>query len=355
MPDIHDEPNITAVTLFCNPPDLRPDQPPTNFGDYELLGELGRGGMGVVFRARERELNRLVAIKMLLPGSLANESDLQRFRVEAEAAARLQHPNIVSVHRVGELNGRHYYSMDYVAGQTLTQRLANGPLPGRVAARYLIAIARGIQHAHEHGILHRDLKPANILLDADDQPRVTDFGLAKQFNVDCGNTRTGAVLGTPSYMSPEQAAGRRDVGPACDIYGLGALLYELLTARPPFRAETPFDTLLQVMDREPVPPRLLNPKIDHDLEKICLKCLSKQPSERYASAEALALDLERFLDGEPIQARSLNVMDRLAHVLCRSQFDQEFRGYGNLLLFFAVIVFAVHATKQVCLIYRCRR
>ena len=268
------------------------------------------------------------------------------FRVEAGAAARLSHPNIVAVHRVGQLEGRHYYSMEYVEGPTLAQRLVNGPLPGRVAARYLSAVARAIHHAHENGILHRDLKPGNILIDADDQPRVTDFGLAKKFTADRGQTRTGAILGTPSYMAPEQAAGRKDIGPACDIYSLGALLYELLTGRPPFRAETPLDTLLQVIDREPAPPRLLNPKIDRDLETICLKCLSKQPRDRYATAQDLALDLERYLSGESIRARSFNVMDRLARVLQRSQFDLEFRQYGNMLLWFAVIVFLTHVVKH---------
>jgi tRNA A-37 threonylcarbamoyl transferase component Bud32 len=345
-PDTHDEPTLSQVTLPYFAPGDRGDAPPARFGEYELLGEIGRGGMGVVFKAREPELNRIVALKMILPGSLPDESELQRFRVEATAAARLQHPNIVAVHRVGELEGRHFYSMEYVEGLTLTQRLAQGPLPGRVAARYLAAVARAIHHAHEHGILHRDLKPGNILLDAADQPRVTDFGLAKQFTAAEGHTRTGSVLGTPSYMAPEQAAGRKDLGPACDVYGLGALLYELLTGRPPFRAETPLDTLLQVMDREPAPPRLLNPKVDRDLETICLKCLSKEPRDRYASALELALDLERFLLGESIYARSFNVMDRLARVLQRSQFDQEFREYGNLLLWFAAIVFSTHLLKH---------
>jgi serine/threonine protein kinase len=341
MTNAHEQTTLPAFKA-----DARPDAPPTSFGDYELLGELGRGGMGVVFRALERKLDRCVALKMILPGSLADETELERFRVEAGAAARLKHPNIVAVHRVGELDGRHYYSMEFVDGPTLAQRLADGPLPSRVAARYLAAIARAIHHAHENGILHRDLKPGNILIDTNDQPRVTDFGLAKQLTADRGQTHTGTVLGTPSYMAPEQAAGCKDLGPACDIYGLGALLYELLTGRPPFRAETPLDTLLQVIDREPAPPRLLNPKIDRDLETICLKCLSKAPGDRYATAQALALDLERFLQGESIHARSFNVVDRLARALQRSQFDQEFRGYGNMLLWFAAIVFVVHILKH---------
>ncbi|HEY7309160.1 MAG TPA: serine/threonine-protein kinase [Gemmataceae bacterium] len=315
------------------------------FGEYELLGEIGRGGMGVVFKAREPGLNRLVAIKMVLPGALSDDSELQRFHTEAAAAAKLQHPHIVAVHRVGQLGDRHFFTMDYIDGPSLTQRLAKGPLPGRIAARYVAAVARAIHHAHQNGVLHRDLKPANILLDAADNPHVTDFGLAKHFTTDSGQTRTGAILGTPSYMAPEQASGSKDIGPACDVYGLGALLYELLTARPPFRGETPLDTLQQVLEIEPAPPRLLNPKVDRDLETICLKCLAKEPRQRYATAQQVADDLERYLDGDSIRARSLNVLDRLARTLERSQHDVEFAAYGTLLYWFALIVAAVHLVK----------
>ena len=193
-------------------------------GDYELLYEIGRGGMGVVYKARDLKLNRFVAVKMILPGAIPDENDLQRFHTEASAAACLRHPNIVSVHQVGVEDGRCYYCMDLIEGPSLAKRLAGGPLPGRVAARYLVGVARGIEHAHQRGILHRDLKPANILLDADDQPHVADFGLAKQMTADDrGQTRTGSILGTPSYMSPEQATGVKEIGPACDVYGLGAL------------------------------------------------------------------------------------------------------------------------------------
>ncbi len=237
---------------------LPPCEPaPQRFGDYELLGEVGRGGMGVVYKAREAGLDRVVAVKMLLPGAVPDGEELQRFRTEAAAAARLQHPHIVAVHRVGEVGGRHFYSMDFIDGVSLTQRLAEGPLPGRTAARYAAVVARALHHAHQHGILHRDIKPGNVLLDADDRPHVTDFGLAKQYTSDSGQTRTGSVLGTPSYMAPEQALGRKDLGPACDVYGVGAMLYELLTGRPPFKAETPLDTLSQVIEVEPVPPRWL--------------------------------------------------------------------------------------------------
>jgi hypothetical protein len=313
------------------------------FGDYELLRELGRGGMGVVYQARQKSLDRVIALKMILPGPVANAEDLQRFRVEAEATARLHHANIVTVHEVGEENGQHYYTMDFINGPSLGQRLQAGLLPGRVAARYALTIARAVQHAHRHGILHRDLKPSNILLDEDDQPHITDFGLAKRLGGDSSQTRTGAVMGTPSYMAPEQAAGRnRELTAACDVYGIGAILYELLTGRPPFRSETPLDTLKCVLEQEPAPPRLLNPKIDHDLETICLKCLEKEPRGRYESAEALADDLERYLAGEEISARSFNVLDRLTRTLARSHHDVQFRSWGNMLLIFALVVFITH-------------
>jgi hypothetical protein len=333
-------PTVASPTVLLSPeggPVVAPGAAP--FGDYELLGEIGRGGMGVVFKARDRGLDRVVAIKMILPNALPGPAELQRFHTEAAAAARLQHPNIVAVHRVGVIDGRPFYSMDYIDGPSLAQRLVNGPLPGRTAARYLAPVARAIHYAHRQGILHRDLKPGNILLDSADQPHVADFGLAKQLTTESGQTRTGAVMGTPSYMAPEQAAGRKDVGPAADVYGLGALLYELITARPPFQAESPLETLVQVVEREPAPPRLLNPSIDRDLETICLKCLSKDPRQRYASAEEMAQDLERYLNGETIRARSLNVMDRLARTLERDLIGGEFHSYAAMLLLFAAVIF----------------
>ncbi|HWY88168.1 MAG TPA: serine/threonine-protein kinase, partial [Gemmataceae bacterium] len=208
------------------------------FGDYELLVEVARGGMGVVYRARQMALNRTVALKMILAGKLADADELQRFRTEAEAAARLSHPNIVAVHEVGEIQGQHYFSVDFIEGTSLAQRLVGGPLPGRDAARYVRQIARAVYYAHRQGILHRDLKPSNIMVDGEDEPRITDFGLAKRLgNEDSGQTRTGAILGTPSYMAPEQAGGKnREIGPAVDIYSLGAILYEILVGRPPFKA-----------------------------------------------------------------------------------------------------------------------
>jgi serine/threonine protein kinase len=339
---------LTTVTYPPHPTPAPLAAAERAFGDYELLEELGRGGMGVVYKARQRALDRLVALKMILPGPLSAAEDLQRFRTEAEATARLHHRNIVAIHEVGEINGQHFYSMDFIDGPSLSKRLGNGPLAGRVAARFLQTIARAIQHAHSQGILHRDLKPSNILLDGDDEPHVTDFGLAKRLGADSSKTRTGAVMGTPSYMSPEQAAGRtKELGPACDIYGLGAVLYELVTGRPPFRSDTPLDTLKHVIEREPAPPRLLNPKVDRDLETICLKCLEKDPGRRYASAAALADDLGRYLNGEAISVRSFNVLDRLTRTLDRSQYDVEFGSWGTMLLWFGLIVVLGHCATFV--------
>jgi serine/threonine protein kinase len=323
------------------PPDI--DTPLRQFGDYELLEEVARGGMGVVYKARQKSLNRIVALKMILPGRLANPEDLKRFRTEAEATARLHHPNIVTVHEVDEFDGLHFYSMDFINGPSLSHLASQQPLAARTAARYVMIVARAIHHAHTHGILHRDLKPSNILLDEQDEPHITDFGLAKKIGGDSSQTRSGAVMGTPSYMAPEQASGKiRELGPACDIYGLGAMLYELLTARPPFRSDTPVDTLMHVLEKDPAPPRMLNPKVERDLETICLKCLEKDPQRRYASAQDLADDLNRFLQGDSITARSSNILDRLVRTLDRSGHAAEFRSWGNMLLMFGVVVLLGH-------------
>ncbi len=315
------------------------------FADYELLHEVARGGMGIVYRARQVSLDRIVALKMILAGRLATDEDLQRFRTEAEAAGRLQHPNIVKVYEVGEAEGQHFFSMEFVEGKSLAQLVQDGgPLPGRNAARYVRLIARAMHHAHRQGILHRDLKPSNILIDAEDEPRVTDFGLAKRLGGDSEKTRTGMILGTPSYMSPEQAAGNiRDLGPACDIYGLGAILYDLLTGRPPFQADSPLETVRQVLDHDPVPPQLLNPNVDAVVDTICLKCLEKDPFRRYATADVLAEDLQRYLNDEPITARSFNVFDRLARTLDRSRHDIAFHTWSTMVLLIAAIIFVAHA------------
>ncbi len=305
---------------------------------YAFVRELGRGGMGVVYEARQTDLSRTVALKVLLAGSHADGSDRARFRVEAEAAARVQHPNVVQTYAVGEHGGLPYLAIEYCPGGSLADRLDGTPWPGRAAAALVLPLARAMQAAHDKGVVHRDLKPANVLFAADGTPKVADFGLAKRLDASA-RTGTGAVLGTPSYMAPEQASGTREIGPPADVYALGAILYELLTGRPPFKAPTPLETVLQVLEREPVPPQLLNAAVDRDLQTVCLKCLEKDPKRRYASAAALADDLQRYLDGAAVSARSYNVLDRLSRALTHSQYDVEFRAQSNLVLAFAAIVF----------------
>ncbi len=281
-------------------------------GGYEVQSELGRGGMGVVYAARHLRLNRTVALKMLLAGPYAGPEELARFLREAQAVACLRHPNVVPLYEVGDVDGRPYFTMELVEGGSLAHKLADSPLPAREAAALVATVAEAVQAAHQSGIVHRDLKPANVLLTADGRPKVTDFGLARRLERDGQLTFSGAPMGTPSYMSPEQARGDNSaIGPSTDVYALGAILYECLTGRRPFQAETSTATLQQVLVNEPVPPTRLNPRVPRDLETICLKCLGKEPLQRYSSAQAVADDLHRFGRGEPILARPLGRLTRL--------------------------------------------
>jgi len=282
-----------------------------DFGDYELLEQIGRGGQGVVFRARQKSLNRTVALKVISLGQWASKAHLKRFRLEAEAAARLEHPGIVPIHEVGERDGSCYFSMKFIEGGQLDEVVKRTPMLIRHAAELIVKVACTVHYAHEHGILHRDIKPGNILLDAKGEPHLTDFGLARLVESESSVTQTLDVLGTPSYMAPEQAVGNNAaVSSATDVYGLGGVLYQLLTGQPPFAGGATYETIKLLLDTEPKQPRLLNPKIDRDLSTICLKCLEKDPKRRYTSALALAEDVERWLKHEPIQARHTGVFAR---------------------------------------------
>jgi serine/threonine-protein kinase len=280
---------------------------------YRVEAVLGRGGMGIVYKARHLRLNRTVALKMLLVGPYARPQELERFQYEAEAVAALRHANVVQLYDVGDLDGRPYFTMEMVEGSSLQAKVAGTPQPAAWAAALTATLAGAVHHAHEGGIVHRDLKPANVLLTADGTPKVTDFGLARRLEDEKGVTLSGVPVGTPSYMAPEQARGDKNaIGPSTDVYALGAILYELLTGRPPFRADTPTATLHQVVGEEPAPPTRLNSRVPRDLETICLKCLQKEPAHRYGSAAALTDDLRRFERGEPISARPPRALERAA-------------------------------------------
>jgi hypothetical protein len=303
-------PEIEPLVLPAGPERMAPGRLP-HVNGYELLEELGRGGMGVVFRARHLRLNRLVALKVILAGAFASPAELRRFRAEAEAAAQLDHPHIVPLYEAGEQDGLPYFSMKLVEGTRLSAHVRRLSREPRTAVPLLVSVARAIHHAHQRGVIHRDLKPANILIDASGEPHVTDFGLARRVGADARATQSGAVVGTPSYMAPEQAAGgAKSLTTAADIYSLGAILYELAAGRPPFCADTAVATMRRVCDEQPPSLRQLNPEVDRDLETICLKCLCKQPEGRYGSAALLADDLECWLRDEPIAARPRSPLQR---------------------------------------------
>ena len=332
------EAKLDVLLPSSSGPDAGPAAPrpwtaqPPHLSGYEVQDELGRGGMGVVYRAWDQRLHRPVAIKMLLAGDFARPDERERFEREAEAAAGLRHANIVQVYHVGDLEGRPYFMMEFVEGGSLAERLAVAPLAAGQAAALLATLAEAVQAAHDRGIVHRDLKPGNVLLTADGTPKIADFGLARRLDDRAGLTRSGIPLGTPNYMAPEQALGlTHSIGPAADVYALGAILYEALTGRPPFRADTTAETLRQVVEQEPTPPSRWNAKVPRDLEVICLKCLRKEPHRRYPSAAALAEDLRRFERGERITARPSGPLERSVRWLGRRRVQVAALALGTLL------------------------
>jgi tRNA A-37 threonylcarbamoyl transferase component Bud32 len=337
----------TAPLDASGGPAVAPPDGARRFGDYELQEEVARGGMGVVYKARDVRLNRVVALKMILRGELASPDEVRRFlQVEAQAAGRLDHPHIVPIYEIGEYQGQHYFAMKFVEGGSLAQQVPRFTADRRAAARLLATVARAVHHAHERGILHRDLKPGNVLIDTRGGPHVTDFGLARPIEGGAGLTQSGAVVGTPAYMAPEQARAAKDLTTAVDVYSLGAVLYELLTGRPPFRAATALDTLLQVLEREPPRPSALASHLDRDLETVCLKCLEKDPRRRYPSAAALADDLERWLNGEPIRARPAGPWERARKWAKRRPAAAALVAVSALALLALLALLWVHVARQ---------
>ena len=327
---------------------------PAGFADYEHLTEIGRGGMGVVYQAHQRSLNRDVALKMMVRGVFASPDDLRRFRTEAESAAKLTHPHIVSVYEVGEQAGLPYFSMQLIDGETLAERISRNPLAPREAAALLIPVCRAISYAHRSGVLHRDMKPSNILMDRSGHPYVSDFGLARIVEkaqglqpLGLGHTRSGAILGTPGYMAPEQAVGDpSQIGPATDIYSLGAVLFAMLTGRPPFQCASPADAVIMALEHEPPPPRMLNPAIDVDLEMIVLKALQKPADLRYSTADELADDLQAFLNHEPIQARSSRLADVLSRAFRPTHHAGILRNWGLLWMWHSLVLLVLCLTTN---------
>ncbi len=315
---------------------------PITIGDYELHEELGRGGMGVVFRATQISLEREVAVKMILRGRLASPADLERFLAEAAATASLQHPNIVPVFDVGDFDGRPFFSMQLIRGTTLAERLADGPIDERLAAEIVMASARAIDFAHSKGVVHRDLKPSNILIDESGKPHVTDFWLAKQGTRERSLTRSGMVLGTPAYMSPEQAAGTRTaIGPASDVYSLGCILYHALTGRPPLVADSPVEMMMKVIEQDPLPPRALRPSVDRDLEMIVIRCLQKPVDLRYETAAELAEDLSAFLNDEYVSARSGRFGQVVSRLFRETHHASVLENWGILWMWHSLVLLLV--------------
>lgn len=323
---------------------------PMDFGDFRLEQEIGRGGMGIVFRARQISLDREVALKMILKGEFANDEDRRRFRTEAEAAARITHPNIVSITEFGEQDGFDYFCMEFIRGGTLADKLAKGPLPQRDAAKIVEQVARAIATAHRNGIVHRDIKPSNILIGTSGTPYIADFGLAKKQTHSIADSRSHSILGTPAYMAPEQVAKvRGEPGPKSDIYSLGAMLYHMLTGRAPFQAASPVDVMLMVLDEDPVPVRVLNRKVDRDLEMIVMRCLQKPQDLRYESAERLADDLEAYLQGEPIAAREGRLGHVIANMFRETHHASVLENWGVLWMWHSLVLFLACLATNVLL------
>jgi eukaryotic-like serine/threonine-protein kinase len=335
-----------APTVACPAPMLT-TQPWPDLQGYAVVRELGRGGMGVVYLAKHLRFDRLVALKMTLAGEHASANQTERFLGEARAVARFQHPNIVQIHEIGEHNGLPYFSLEYVDGGNLSARIKSAPPSDIEAARLLELLAHTVHYAHGRGIVHRDLKPANILLTSAGIPKIADFGLAKVISDESGVTHSGALVGTPTYMAPEQAAGRiKEVGPAIDIHALGAILYELLTGRPPFRGETVAETLRQVEEQSPQPPHVHNPRADRALEAICLKCLEKSPADRYASAGALAEDLAAYIRGDPVQADRGTASRWLGVVLRETRYTELMTRWSGIWMGTAVAYLLICLAKS---------
>ncbi len=315
----------------------------TDFADYEIIEEINRGGMGVVYKARQKSLNRIVALKMILHGHLANDEEVQRFRKEARAAGALDHPGIVAVHEIGIHQNLHYFSMAYVDGPSMQKLTADNPMPSRAAAELVLKIVVALAFAHDHGVVHRDLKPSNILVDSAGEPRIADFGMAKNMFDDALLTRTGQVMGTPAFMSPEQASGRVDlVGATSDIYSTGAIIYQALTGRPPFQGDTPFEIVRQVREVSPAKLRFFDKRISRELELICLKCLEKDPQQRYFDAHELKDDLNRYLKGEAVLVSRKNPIQRVGGQLRYYLDEKHFQGWGGAFISFGIVIFVAH-------------